>query len=124
MHEYPGLGLDLHNGNGNYPIGAPHDDYNSRSELVYVRELAMMDIMDKLTDKPDWHNKVFDESIVSRWRNEALAFPDQDLYNLAISGKFQFWNHKNEVTLMNDKVDMVPREILNDRAFDCVSTIP
>lgn len=39
----------------------------------------MMAVMDLLTDKPDWHIKVFDDEIAEKWRQEALAWPDDDL---------------------------------------------
>ncbi|KAF2143968.1 uncharacterized protein K452DRAFT_267025 [Aplosporella prunicola CBS 121167] len=32
--------------------------------------------MDRLTDKPDWRRKVFDEDIVQRWRSEVVAPQD------------------------------------------------
>lgn len=33
----------------------------------------MMDIMARLKDKMDWERKVFDDAIVSKWRDEALS---------------------------------------------------
>ncbi|GLB44157.1 putative protein of unknown function (DUF4246) [Lyophyllum shimeji] len=33
----------------------------------------MMQFMNQLTDKPDWHRKIFDETSLSRWEVEALA---------------------------------------------------
>jgi hypothetical protein len=124
MNEYPGLGLDHRYEEGLYPIGAHHGDYESRSELIYVRELAMMDVMEKLTDKPDWHKKVFDENIVLKWRKEALAVPDKDWYSLATAGKTQYWSRDGkELTVRDDNVDEMPDNIFNERAFDCVSVI-
>lgn len=38
-----------------------------------VRERVMIALMAVLKDKPDWERKVFDEVIVGRWRQEALA---------------------------------------------------
>ncbi|KAL3458969.1 hypothetical protein BJX64DRAFT_291741 [Aspergillus heterothallicus] len=35
-----------------------------------VRELLMMQIMESVTDKPDWENKVFNEEITNKWREE------------------------------------------------------
>ena len=35
-------------------------DSGSRSEVLAVKEVAVMILMDTLTDKPDWHKKVFD----------------------------------------------------------------
>ena len=39
----------------------------------------MMAIMDKITDKPDWDRKVFDDTIVHKWRQEALATEGMDV---------------------------------------------
>lgn len=64
--KYPGLGLPLlhekREGDA-FPLGTHGDCYGGLSELVSVRELAMMAIMDQLTDKPEWHRKVFDEDV-------------------------------------------------------------
>lgn len=35
----------------------------------------MMIVMDRLTDKPDWHQKVFDTAITTGWIEEALSVP-------------------------------------------------
>ncbi|KKA25905.1 hypothetical protein T310_0108 [Rasamsonia emersonii CBS 393.64] len=45
------------------------DDFAS---LITLREIAMLRIMDKITDKPQWDVKVFDEDIVKKWKEEAL----------------------------------------------------
>ncbi|KAF5858576.1 hypothetical protein ETB97_004261 [Aspergillus alliaceus] len=34
------------------------------------RELAMLHLMNEVTDKPQWELKVFDDEIVARWRTE------------------------------------------------------
>ena len=46
-----------------------------------VREVFMMVLMDQLSDKVDWHKKVFDEQIVSKWRKEALEHPEDKLFS-------------------------------------------
>lgn len=33
----------------------------------------MMIVMDRLTDQPDWHIKVFDDDIANKWKTEAVA---------------------------------------------------
>lgn len=65
MPDYPGLGLPLRHDpqslsddKSHYPIGAHHGCWGATSNLIYVRELAMMSIMDRLTEKEDWHKKV------------------------------------------------------------------
>ncbi|KAF2649455.1 hypothetical protein K491DRAFT_698080 [Lophiostoma macrostomum CBS 122681] len=108
MPKYPGLGLELrHNPQddyGFYPIGAHGSCYASESELLPIRELAMMSIMDKLTDKEDWQKKVFDEAIVAKWRKEALEIPDQEFVKLATSDKYQYWDVNGYVTTREDNV--------------------
>lgn len=92
MGPYPGLGLPLrhwpHAGNGgrdvhSYPNGAHRDIMGSKSVLLPVREVAMMGIMDRLTDKEEWHRKVFDDAIVEKWREEAMAIPDEEFMKVA-----------------------------------------
>ncbi|KAI0453530.1 hypothetical protein F5B21DRAFT_479023 [Xylaria acuta] len=87
MHSYPGLGLSLRHHpqeHGKfYPTGHHHNCDGSQSALLLVREVAMMHVMDRLTDKVDWHKKVFDDKIIARWRAEALAYPDEVLWMLA-----------------------------------------
>ena len=98
-YEYPGLGLPLRahdqSDHGFYPIGAHEACRASESDLIPVRELAAMDIMEKLTDKENWHQKVFDEDVVSKWRKEALAVPDKHFWDLATNAK-RPWNHDND----------------------------
>lgn len=82
--------------------------------------------MEKITDKPDWHRKVFDEIIVERWQQEALAIPDEELFKLATAGKTQYWPNGTEsgVILQNDSIVEDKREledILDERAFRFVS---
>ncbi|KAK9415968.1 hypothetical protein SUNI508_09928 [Seiridium unicorne] len=37
--------------------------------------VAMLGAMNSLTDKPNWHVKIFDDEIVAKWRKEALRMP-------------------------------------------------
>ncbi|TVY78455.1 hypothetical protein LSUE1_G006514 [Lachnellula suecica] len=91
MPKYPGLGLPLRHfpqgDYGTYPLGIHGNCYGGDSDLLPVREVAMMAIMAKLTDKPDWHKKVFDDGILAKWRKEALEYPDEALWKLATGGK-------------------------------------
>ncbi|CAK7266918.1 hypothetical protein SEPCBS57363_002329 [Sporothrix epigloea] len=38
--------------------------------VVTAQELAMVAVMDRLTDKPDWFIDIFDDAVVARWRAE------------------------------------------------------
>lgn len=42
--------------------------------LVAV-EIAMLAVMDSITEKQNWQSKIFEESIVEKWRSEAIAMP-------------------------------------------------
>ncbi|KAJ4324576.1 hypothetical protein N0V84_003855 [Fusarium piperis] len=94
QYQYPGLGLDLrfHDQNEGreelYPVGIHTNCFGSESEMLFVREVAMMIVMERLTDKPDWHIKVFDDTITEKWIEEGLAIPVRPLYNeIARDGK-------------------------------------
>ncbi|KAF2867921.1 hypothetical protein BDV95DRAFT_610358 [Massariosphaeria phaeospora] len=117
MPDYPGLGLDLRYDpwDEQYPIGAHGSCSGSKSGLLPVREVAMMNIMDRLTDKNEWYNKVFDNEIVSKWRKEALAIPDDDLWKLATSAKSQY----------DTETSVEPTEgIMNATTFDvCIEEL-
>ncbi|KAE8308479.1 hypothetical protein BDV41DRAFT_581455 [Aspergillus transmontanensis] len=50
---------------------------NCYSDGVSVRERRMLDFINKITDKPEWARKVFDEDIVSKWRSEACVHSEE-----------------------------------------------
>jgi hypothetical protein len=52
-----------------------HGVNDFQNERLVVREIAMLALMDAITEKPRWHEKIFDEAIVERWRAEAIAMP-------------------------------------------------
>ncbi|RSM06593.1 hypothetical protein CDV31_009022 [Fusarium ambrosium] len=83
--KYPGLGLDIRHDDSIdrdaiYPIGIHFNCDGSESEMLLVREVAMMMVMESITDKPDWHVKVFDTEIANKWKAEALALPVDAMY--------------------------------------------
>ncbi|KAF2019444.1 hypothetical protein BU24DRAFT_419067 [Aaosphaeria arxii CBS 175.79] len=123
--KYPGLGLPLrHNPQetyGFYPIGAHGSCYGSDSDILPVRELAMMSVMDRLTDKPEWYHKVFDEQIVAKWREEALEIPDEEFWKMAFAAKSQY--RSDTELIVRDEWGLEHLEqlegILSGNAFDC-----
>ena len=66
-----------------YPAGVIPDDnqWSMVSEMLQVREVAMMIVMDRLTDKPGWHEKVFNKEITDKWIAEALGISNVALWN-------------------------------------------
>ncbi|KAL1840395.1 hypothetical protein VTJ49DRAFT_521 [Mycothermus thermophilus] len=89
-HQYPGAGLPLRFirfpedpevGIDTYRFGSCKGMVGALSELLQVREVFMMILMDRLTEKPNWHEKVFNDEIVAKWRQEAVNMPEEDIYN-------------------------------------------
>ncbi|KAK4239579.1 hypothetical protein C8A03DRAFT_14026 [Achaetomium macrosporum] len=92
--QYPGVTLPLRYlrqegeaGIDFYPLGSFVGGEGTYSELLQVREVAMMVLMDRLTDKPNWHEKVFDDTIVAKWREEALSQDEEGLYREILGDK-------------------------------------
>ncbi|OGM43098.1 hypothetical protein ABOM_008234 [Aspergillus bombycis] len=50
----------------------PMDWYSSP---LTVRELAMLNLMETLTDRPGWYNLVFDKRTAAKWKEEAMVRP-------------------------------------------------
>ena len=74
--KLPGFGLPVnYRPDDNFPNAVLHWS----GTILTVRELNMMAIMDKITDKPDWDRKVFDNTIVQKWRQEALGAEGMDV---------------------------------------------
>ncbi|KAG4439283.1 hypothetical protein IFR05_005216 [Cadophora sp. M221] len=47
--------------------------------LTTLREFTMLHIMNALTDKPDWEDKVFDDTIAEKWKTEVMTTPGRDV---------------------------------------------
>ncbi len=110
---YPGVNLPLRYlaqggvpGIDLYRLGSFEGAEGAQTELLHMREVAMMILMDRLTDKPNWHEKVFDDTIVGKWRSEALTQPEDAVFDEIIAGK---------------RVPMLRRtRIMTEAAFDYV----
>ncbi len=125
-HQYPGWNLDLrwHDQadqqrgpqlglqRPTYPLGIHYNCFGADSAMLLVREVAMMLVMDRLTDKPDWHIKVFDDEIAAKWKAEALAWPDDDLwYRISQMDRTMEAGHQPKM----------PKNILNQECVDYVA---
>jgi hypothetical protein len=93
-HAYPGVNLPLRflpqrgePGVDFYRLGSSEGLRGSSSAMLHVREVAMMILMDRLTDKPGWQDKVFNDGIVDKWRQEALSQNETGLYQQILGGK-------------------------------------
>ncbi|KAG6909616.1 hypothetical protein DXG01_016398 [Tephrocybe rancida] len=56
-----------------------NDFGNGMLRLTTLREFAMLNIMNKVTDKPDWQTKVFDDVIAQKWKDEMQSSPGADV---------------------------------------------
>ncbi|KAK3311855.1 hypothetical protein B0H66DRAFT_584262 [Apodospora peruviana] len=122
-YKYPGIDLPLRYFPQKYEypddpdqsmkfyIGGHPDFDESWSNLLPVREVAMMILVDRLTDKPNWHDKVFNDEIVAKWRNEALNLPEDAVYSIIVQDKQNL---------------MIPQRtrLITEKAFDnCVAEL-
>lgn len=129
MHEYPGWNKDLRwtdqrsgeRRDATYPMGIHYNCHGAESEMLLMREVAIMLVMDRLTDKPDWHVKVFNDEIADKWRQEALAWPNDDLYNRIIN--VSTWPNMNE-DMLSRWFPTKPKDILNKESVDYVCASP
>lgn len=94
MHQYPGVNLPLRHlqqsgrpGVDYYRLGCFRGVRRIESNMLQVREVAMMILMNNLTDKKNWHEKVFDDGIVAKWRREALEQDEDGLYDQIVDEK-------------------------------------
>ena len=119
-HKYPGVDIPLRHfpqeygkeGKTFFPMGAHSSCIGAESPLLPVREVAMMILMDRLSDKPGWHEKVFDEAIVAKWGDEALTQPEDGLYETIMLGKS-----------LEELPKLVRCRIMSEAAFDYVCII-
>jgi hypothetical protein len=56
----------------------PHDQFatgvNSwRAPLLTAKELAILRLINVITDRPGWHRAIFDQHVTAQWREEAIA---------------------------------------------------
>ncbi|KAI1127606.1 hypothetical protein F5Y10DRAFT_278054 [Nemania abortiva] len=78
--KLPGFGMALDGhldfGKG-YFLHALSERFESNG--LKLREVRMMEFMNQITDKPEWDRKVFDEEIISAWRQEAMGPGAQEM---------------------------------------------
>ncbi|KAJ2933492.1 hypothetical protein H1R20_g3577, partial [Candolleomyces eurysporus] len=60
-----------------FPNALVQSGYDSELfQPITLRELTMLRFINKVTDKPDWTKKVFDETIIAKWKQESVNLPD------------------------------------------------
>ncbi|KAK5991331.1 hypothetical protein PT974_09612 [Cladobotryum mycophilum] len=117
--QYPGINLRLRHAGfrsweeetDHYPIGIPESS-GRRSDIFPVREVAMMMLMDRLTDEPNWHEKTFDEASVEKWRVEASEQSEDALFARIMLGKER------------EKIPKPRSRIISSQAFEfCIAEL-
>ncbi|KAH6951398.1 hypothetical protein DER45DRAFT_587207 [Fusarium avenaceum] len=104
-----------------YPIGFSNYPYGE-SDVMPVKEVAMMILMDTLTDKPDWYIKVFIESIVQKWRAEARRQSETGLWARVMQDKLGGVHPKPRSRIITDAVFDYCIEELRSKAQYYVSS--
>jgi Protein of unknown function (DUF4246) len=89
--KVPGFGLPIdfeleHNYQKDSGTYFRHGINDFHGDRFTVRELSMLQFMETITEKPDWYKKVFDDTIVKKWKDEIFAQP-----NTLISEKAFEW---------------------------------
>ncbi|RHZ54010.1 DUF4246 domain-containing protein [Aspergillus thermomutatus] len=46
---------------------------NWRGSILTAKELAMLDSINTITERPDWHVRIFKQEEIARWRDDALS---------------------------------------------------
>ena len=70
MH-LPGIGASIVQ-ESRLPTEGKRGDWHEFALPLTIRERVIMDVTATIKDKPDWERKVFDETVVAKWRSEAL----------------------------------------------------
>ena len=77
---FPGFGLAVED----MPAESfPHATESNVSQGITLRERRMMDFINTISDKPEWERKVFDETIVGKWEEEAKNMPNVDYHGVS-----------------------------------------
>ncbi|KZF21064.1 hypothetical protein L228DRAFT_248827 [Xylona heveae TC161] len=77
--------------------------------ILTLREITMLQIMNEVTDKPEWNRKVFDKDICNKWRAEALGGGQvtekmMDWVIAEIQYKVKAYEENGMITAYNDDI--------------------
>ena len=92
---------------------------------ITVRERSMIAAMATIKDKQDWTRKVFDETIVAKWRAEALEF-GKDLVAQSVPNEGDGEEEDAEGQRNGESIDFDGsnrQKTVSERMFDYVSLI-
>ncbi|KAF3398054.1 hypothetical protein F1880_005779 [Penicillium rolfsii] len=67
-------------GLGKIPVNVllSHDQFATgtnewTSHILTAKELAMLDLINKITDRSNWNRSIFDQQVIAQWREDALS---------------------------------------------------
>ncbi|TFK70995.1 hypothetical protein BDN72DRAFT_794538 [Pluteus cervinus] len=92
-----GLPLNLDAAKNNKLFPTILDEPSPYMPLTTLREFTMMNLMNQLTDKPDWAVKVNNPEIASKWREEALSTPNVDITERMVEYCISELQHKAQL---------------------------
>lgn len=94
----PGFGLPLRN---NADESWPKNRFPTllleewRAATLTIREVFMLWVVEQITNKPNWHTKVFDDEILAKWKAELEEAPWKEATGFEQGGPCseQMWEH-------------------------------
>jgi hypothetical protein len=119
---YPGINIDLRHridvrrspfprewpANAFYPVAISGESASVITPVLQIREVAMMILMDKLTDKDRWYDKIHDPAVVGKWRREAREQSEEGLFERIMQEKERY------------SIPLPRTRIISDAAFEFV----
>lgn len=67
-------------GLGDIPVNVllSHDQFATgtndwKGPILTAKELAMLDLINTITDRPGWHRAIFDQQTIAQWREDAMS---------------------------------------------------
>ncbi|KAG9253387.1 uncharacterized protein F5Z01DRAFT_675294 [Emericellopsis atlantica] len=84
----PGLGLPVNflpGSDSRFPVLSYDRDYSWKAYTLTHREIAMLQVMEELTNKPDWWLKVREPTIADKWKKEAIALGQSGDWTLKLA---------------------------------------
>lgn len=89
-----------------------------------VRERSMLCLMLALKDKPEWDRKVFDDTIVAKWRKEAMEFDPDRKYEKLTNIEYDDPRDSRNGNGEDLNIDGLERQkAISEEMFDYVSCV-
>ncbi|KAF8636843.1 hypothetical protein AX17_003217 [Amanita inopinata Kibby_2008] len=138
--QLPGFGLEYHHDSEDYStlFNSVAGIVNHKREfqglpLVTLREFAMLHLMNKWTDDPEWHKQISDKDVLAKWKEEAMETGcdgikfSQDMFDYCIKelrGKARIYEKNGAVCVYDADVvksDVVVSQDVKNALKDAVN---